>query len=83
MSFSPDQIQKILMAEIAQETKQNITDHDVNTEFVNLGLDSLSCIYVIYQVEKKLDRELNPSIFWDYPTIRTLSEHLHQTQGNG
>jgi acyl carrier protein len=80
MQFTPEQIRQIIKEEVSQETKQPVSDMNPETDFVGLGLDSLSCIYVLYQVENRLGRELNPSIFWDYPTINSLSEYLFQTQ---
>lgn len=46
--------------------------------FFNLGLDSISCIYLLDKVEKKLDLELNPIHFWDYPALDSYSDFLLQ-----
>jgi acyl carrier protein len=80
MKLTQAQIEDILKEEIAIETKRPVSELDKSVHFAAHGLDSLNCIYVLYQVEKKLDLELNPSVFWDYPTINSLAEHLHQTQ---
>jgi acyl carrier protein len=80
MKLTQLEIEKILKEEIAFETKRPENQLDANAHFASHGLDSLNCIYVLYQVEKKLEVELNPSLFWDYPTISSLAQHLHQTQ---
>jgi acyl carrier protein len=49
--------------------------HD-NADFFSLGLDSISCVYVLDKLEKKIDLELNPLYFWDYPTVESLSGFL-------
>jgi acyl carrier protein len=80
MKLTQLQIEKILKEEIAVEVKRPVSELDSQVHFASHGLDSLNCIYVLYQVEKKLEIELNPSVFWDYPTIFSLAEHLHQIQ---
>lgn len=47
--------------------------------FFNLGLDSVSCIFLMDKLEKKLQLDLNPIHFWDYPTIDTYSDFLIHT----
>ena len=80
MRFSFEQIHQILIEEVSHETKLKMSDIRADANFVELGLDSLSCIYVLHQVETRLGLQVNPSVFWDYPTIRTLSEHLFEFQ---
>lgn len=63
---------------IADETgiaASEIADTDT---FFNLGLDSVSCIFLMDKVEKKLKVELNPIYFWDYPSIDTFADFLLQ-----
>jgi acyl carrier protein len=80
MRLTREQIREILIDEVSQETKQDLADIRPDIDFVALGLDSLSCIYVLHQVEKRIHLPLNPSMFWDYPTINSLSEHLFDFQ---
>ena len=49
---------------------------DVNAKFARLGLDSAMTVYLLMELEDKLDVELSPETFYDYPTIETLSAHL-------
>lgn len=80
MKFTKENITEILKEEIAAEIRQSKDTLDSTAHFAAHGLDSLNCIYVLYQVEKRMDIELNPALFWDYPTIEALAAHLHQTQ---
>ena len=61
---------------IAETLDVNINEIDINTEFVALGLDSLDTLFLIQELEDYLKIEINPLVFWDYPNIRLLSEHL-------
>lgn len=68
----------ILKSVITEETgikSEEISDTDT---FFNLGLDSVSCIFLMDKVEKKLNVDLNPIHFWDYPSIDTYADFLLQ-----
>jgi acyl carrier protein len=47
-----------------------------DTKFNRLGLDSAMVVYVMMELEEKLDLELSTDDFYDYPTIDALSHHL-------
>lgn len=68
----------ILKSVITEETgikSEEIADTDT---FFNLGLDSVSCIFLMDKVERKLNVDLNPIHFWDYPSIDTYADFLLQ-----
>lgn len=66
----------LLKSTIADETGIALADIADTDSFFNLGLDSVSCIFLMDKVEKKLKVELNPIYFWDYPTIDTYVDFL-------
>jgi len=47
-----------------------------DTKFSRLGLDSAMMVYVMLEIEEKLDLELSTDDFYDYPTIDDLSRYL-------
>ena len=49
-----------------------------DTKFSRLGLDSAMVVYVMLEIEEKLDLELSTDDFYDYPTIDDLSRYLAQ-----
>lgn len=61
------------LAEILRIPKSEI---DVNAKFARLGLDSAMTVYLLMELEEKLNLELSPETFYDHPTIDALSEHL-------
>lgn len=63
---------------ISEETGIPISEIKETDSFFNLGLDSVSCIFLMDKLEKHLRIELNPIHFWDYPTIETYSEFITQ-----
>jgi acyl carrier protein len=44
--------------------------------FNRLGLDSAMVVYLMMELEEKLDLELSPDDFYDYPTVNDLSRYL-------
>ena len=48
----------------------------MNVKFTRLGLDSAMTVYLLMELEDRLDLELSPETFYDHPTIAELSAHL-------
>ncbi len=66
----------ILKKLISEETGILISEIKETDTFFNLGLDSVSCIFLMDKLEKELQIELNPIHFWDYPSIDTYSDFI-------
>jgi len=61
---------------IAKEIKTNSEEVNVHTKFFELGLDSISAMYMIEELENRLSITISPLDFWDYPTIEKLSDRI-------
>ena len=61
------------LAEILRIPKDTI---DKDAKFARLGLDSAMTVYLLMELEDKLNLELSPETFYDHPTIDALSTHL-------
>jgi len=49
---------------------------DVNTKFTRLGLDSAMTVYLLMELEDRLNLDLSAETFYDHPTVADLSAHL-------
>lgn len=67
---------------IATETKLDLNKVEEDEYMGVFGLDSINSVYVLQQLENFLQLELSPLLFWDYPTIKSLSTHLYQLKLN-
>ena len=67
-SFCVDQL-----AEILRIPKEKV---DVTAKFTRLGLDSAMTVYLLMELEDRLDLELSAETFYDHPTVDALSAHL-------
>ena len=63
------------MANVLRIAKDRVK---TDTKFSRLGLDSAMVVYVMLEIEEKLDLELSTDDFYDYPTIDDLSRYLAQ-----
>jgi len=77
-------------AKATQEKIKNLVmnvlteDEDLGADvpFMEAGVDSLGSVQLVTDVGKAFQMPLAPSIVFDYPTIRMLSEHLVEEVGN-
>lgn len=71
-----EELSLLLKKEISAETGIALHEIDDSATFHDLGLDSVSCVFVLDKIEKKLKIELNPMYFWDFPTVGEFAEHI-------
>jgi acyl carrier protein len=48
----------------------------VDQPFASYGLDSLAATMISADLEDWMGMQLDPTLLWDYPTIRDLASHL-------
>jgi acyl carrier protein len=73
---SKAEILNILKQEIASETGLPLSDIGDDDSFHSLGLNSISAVFILDELEKKLGIEMNPMFLWDYPTVSLLAGHI-------
>lgn len=76
---SKQEIAHFIKISISQIIDLNIKDIDEKTEFFALGLSSVTALFVIQELEKFLDEEINPLVFWNYPSIESVSGYLSKS----
>lgn len=69
-------LQDWLVNRIAHYSKQSPSNINLDQSFHHFGLDSLSGIKITGELGDKLDREISPTVFYDYPSIRKLCQYL-------
>lgn len=76
MKFTKEDLHQLFIDLIAEEKNLDASQIKVEAEFYAHGLDSISAIHILDQLENRLNIEINPLDFWDYPTIDKLSTYL-------
>lgn len=74
--MTQQQIAEICIVSLANVLRIAKDRVKTDTKFNRLGLDSAMVVYVMMELEEKLDLELSTDDFYDYPTIDTLSHYL-------
>lgn len=74
----------LTQAELTEWLIQKISDStgvlakqiDIDTTFADFGLDSRTAVSISSELERMLGRELPPTLIWDFPTIKEVTQHL-------
>jgi acyl carrier protein len=78
--MSESELTVIIKEEISKETKTPVSEIDAAATFYSVGLDSISAVFVMEELQNRVKVELNPMFFWDYPTIASLARHISTMQ---
>ncbi|NJK41729.1 MAG: acyl carrier protein [Acaryochloridaceae cyanobacterium SU_2_1] len=70
------EIQVWLTAHLAKSLDLNAEDIDLDTDFIDYGMNSVEVVNVSGELESFLGCRLDPTLVLDYSNIRALSEHL-------
>lgn len=73
---SHEEIQEWLKKRIAEEIKASPDAIPIDEPFTNFGLDSIMFVTLVTDLEDWLSVSLDPTIFWEYPSIEVLAEWL-------
>ena len=76
INHTKEEIISFSKTKIAEITNLKVEEIDENTEFFSLGLDSVKALFVLQELEDYLEIEINPLVFWNYPTLNSVSDFL-------
>lgn len=65
-----------LQTQIAAETKTEPARIATNVPFTDYGLDSIIIVTLVTNLEEWLNTSLDPTIFWEFPSIEALADWL-------
>jgi acyl carrier protein len=71
-----EEIQTWLRERIAKEIKIKPETVSLHATFAGCGIDSLVIVTLVNDLEEWLNVSLDPTIFWEYPTIKDLTDWL-------
>lgn len=72
-----NEIQTWLQQAVAEEIEATPETVSLDKPFAELGVESSSLLGISGDLEDFLGIEIDPTVVFEYPTIRKLSEHLH------
>ncbi|WP_223270081.1 type I polyketide synthase, partial [Nostoc sp. 'Peltigera membranacea cyanobiont' 213] len=75
-SHSQQEITAWLILKVAQELQIVPENIDIRQPLADYGLGSLAAVRFSGELQEFLGRQLSPNIFYDYPSIKALSQYL-------
>jgi acyl carrier protein len=72
------EIETWITANLALFLKIPLEEIDLSEPFSHYGLDSSIAVSLADELSHWLGRELDPTLFWEYPSIEALAQHLGQ-----
>jgi acyl carrier protein len=76
---SEEEIQSWISTYIANELDVDVAELDPEVGFEEFGLDSALAVGLTGDLEEWLQTRVNPTIFYNYTTISSLSKHLAES----
>jgi acyl carrier protein len=70
------EIETWLVSQLATYLKINPDDIDIGEPFAHYKLDSSVAVSITGKLANWLGRELEPTLFWEYPTIEAVAQYL-------
>ncbi|MEA3337591.1 MAG: AMP-binding protein [Chloroflexota bacterium] len=71
-----DEVQDWLIARVAERVQVSPQRIDVQRPLDRYGLDSLGAVAITGELAAWLGRDLSPTLFYDYPTVQSITRHL-------
>ncbi len=75
-------ISKWLSDYVSKLVNLPVAEINPETTFDRYGLDSAASVGLVADLEESLNRNLDPTLLYDYPTITALSTHLATSGGS-
>jgi len=69
-------IQNWLLTKLSEQLKIAATQIDVREPLTRYGLDSVMAFRLSGELETWLDRQLSPTLLYDYPSIQAIAQYL-------
>lgn len=70
------EIQEWIVNYVADLLGVDAEEIDPNIPFERYGLDSASAVGMTGDIENWLERKIDPTLLYDYPTVAAFSKHL-------
>jgi acyl-CoA synthetase (AMP-forming)/AMP-acid ligase II/acyl carrier protein len=76
LSPTPEEIETWITANLALYLKIPLDDIDLSEPFSHYGLDSSIAVSLAAELSNWLGQELDPTLFWEYPSIEAVARYL-------
>ncbi|PSB02438.1 acyl carrier protein [Merismopedia glauca] len=81
-NFTIKEIESWLVSQLAEYLKVNSGEIEVSEPFARYIMDSSVAVSLTEKLGKWLGVELEPTLFWEYPTIAQVAQYLESFDCN-
>ena len=81
--MTAEELERWLITHLAAQLKVETTEIDPLRRLEEYGLDSLEAVALTGEIETMLGRAVDPTILWDYPSVRAVARFLAVEGSNG
>lgn len=81
--MTPKQLEEWLIEQIAAQLNVPKKEIDPVRRLEEYGLDSLEAVALTGELEELLGRPVDPTILWDYPSVRAVAAFLAENGAKG
>lgn len=81
-NLAPRELQQWLVTEVAQRLEIDPAEIKLNRPLTEYGLSSVEAMVFSGDLQEKFGSSLPVTLIYDYPTIHSLSQYLHQLASN-
>jgi acyl carrier protein len=74
-------IQGFIISKVAEELRVNPAEVDLRAQFASFGLDSIVIFNITGDLAAWLQRDLESTLLWEYPTIEAVARFLAADAG--
>eukprot|EP00930_Biecheleria_cincta_P082646 TRINITY_DN72347_c0_g1_i1.p1 TRINITY_DN72347_c0_g1~~TRINITY_DN72347_c0_g1_i1.p1 ORF type:complete len:821 (+),score=204.70 TRINITY_DN72347_c0_g1_i1:142-2604(+) len=74
--LDPAYVHKALASMVKDAIASDEDEVELDTPFMDAGMDSLSSVALMSMVAKEFSMSLSPSLVFDFPTLRAMEDHL-------
>lgn len=73
-----EEIKNWMIYWLSKELKIDTKEINIEEPFVDLGLSSRQAVILTGELEDWLGFEIDPTLAWEYPTIKELAQYLSE-----
>lgn len=77
--ITKEEIQAWLISALSQALNKDKANIDVNTNFTDIGLDSVTIVEITGNLEDWLGIPVVTTVFWDHKNIAQVTDYLSDT----
>lgn len=73
-------IRGIIINELAKRLNAPLEEVNPDTEFFNMGIDSLDAMQIFISVQRETEHSLSPTLLFEYDTVNKIANYIESLE---